>query len=290
MTSSSGGAPTGGTGVPPVTGPLVVVKVGGDVLLDERQRLGLAQNVRDLVDDGARVVVIHGGGPQVTALQDKVGLKANKIAGRRVTTREDLVAVVQAICGEVNVGVVSTLLSRGVKAFGTHGASAGIVTARKREPVQVEGHGVVDYGEVGDVVHIDVALLHVLLQAGAVPVIATLGADESGRVFNINADTTAVALARALQADALLLVTAVGGVRAKLDDPSTRIATITPTTARALIRDGTINEGMIPKVEEAVSIVSQSVGLVAILGAQDAGAFRSVLKGDGAQGTRFIRE
>lgn len=271
-------------------GPLVVVKVGGDVLLDERQRIGLAQNVRDLVDDGARVVVIHGGGPQVTALQDKVGLKANKIAGRRVTTREDLVAVVQAICGEVNVGVVSTLSSRGVRAFGTHGASAGLVRARKREPVKVEGHGVVDYGEVGDVLKIDVAMLHVLLDAGAVPVIATLGADESGRVFNINADTTAVALARALKADALLLVTAIGGVRAKVDDPSTRIPTITPTSARALMHDGTISEGMIPKVEEAVSIVSQGVGLVAILGAQDDGAFRSVLKGDGAQGTRFIRD
>lgn len=297
MTGSSGvtgvppvtsSGPSGGTGVPPVTGPLIVVKVGGDVLLDEKQRLGLAQNVRDLVDDGARVVVIHGGGPQVTALQDKVGLKANKIGGRRVTSREDLVAVVQAICGEVNVGLVSTLVSRGVKAFGTHGASAGLVRARKREPMQVEGHGVVDYGEVGDVVEIDVALLHVLVQARTVPVIATLGADESGRVFNINADTTAVALARALQADALLLVTAIGGVRVKLDDPSTRIATITPTTARALISDGTISEGMIPKVEEAVSIVSQGVGLVAILGAQDAGAFRSVLKGDGALGTRFV--
>jgi acetylglutamate kinase len=280
----------GGTGVPPVTGPLVVVKVGGDVLLDEAQRNGLAQNVRDLVDDGARVVVIHGGGPQVTALQDKVGLKANKIAGRRVTTREDLVAVVQAICGEVNVGVVSTLSSRGVKAFGTHGASAGLVRAKKREPMNVEGHGVVDYGEVGDVMKIDTALLHVLLDAGAVPVIATLGADESGRVFNINADTTAVALARALKADALLLVTAVGGVRAKLDDPSTRIPTITPATARALIHNGTISEGMIPKVEEAVSIVYKGVGLVAILGAQDLGAFRSALKGDGALGTRFVKD
>jgi acetylglutamate kinase len=268
--------------------PLVVIKVGGDVLLDEAQRTGLGGNVRDLVDDGARVVVIHGGGPQVTALQDRVGLKANKIAGRRVTGRDDLVVVIQAICGEVNVGVVTTLLSRGVRALGTHGA--GIVTAHKRPPVAVAGHeGLVDYGEVGDVTRIDAALLLTLVSAGVVPVIGTLGADENGRVFNINADTTAVALARALQADALLLVTAIGGVRAKLEDAATRIATITPTSARALMGDGTIAGGMIPKVEEALSILDEGVGLVAILGAQDAGAFRSVLKGDGAQGTRFVR-
>ena len=266
---------------------LVVVKVGGDVLLDEPQRTGLGRNVKDLVDDGARVVIIHGGGPQVTALQERMGLKAHKIAGRRVTTREDLVVVAQAICGEVNVGLVSTLLAAGVRAVGTHGA--GLVRAAKRPPMEIAGHGLVDYGEVGDVTHIDASLLRALLDAGAVPVVGTLGADERGRVFNINADTTAVALAKALGADALLLVTAIGGVRRTLDDPSSRVATITPASAQGLIADGTISGGMIPKVEEALSILDEGVGLVAILGAQDEGAFRSALSGDGKQGTRFVR-
>ena len=102
---------------------LVVVKVGGDVLLDEAQRTGLGKNVRDLVDAGARVVMLHGGGPQVTALQEKLGLKATKIAGRRVTSRDDIVVVAQAICGEVNVGLVSTLIAAGVDAWiGWNGA------------------------------------------------------------------------------------------------------------------------------------------------------------------------
>lgn len=273
-----------------MSSPLVVVKVGGDVLLDEAQRTGLGRNLKDLVDDGVRVVVIHGGGPQVTALQDRVGLKANKIAGRRVTSKEDLVVVVQAICGEVNVGLVATLLAHGVRGFGCHGASGGMVRASKRPPVSVQGHsGLVDYGEVGDVTHIDGPLVRALLAAGVVPVIGTLGVDERGRIFNINADTTAVALAKALGADALLLVTAIGGVRARLEDPASRIATITPQSARALMSDGTIAGGMIPKVEEALSILDEGVGLVAILGAQDDGAFRSALRGDGALGTRFLR-
>ncbi len=265
---------------------LVVVKVGGDVLLDEQQRLGLGRNIKDLVDDGCQVVVLHGGGPQVTALQERVGLKAHKIAGRRVTTKEDLVVVVQAICGEVNVGLVQALIGAGVKAFGCHGASGQLVRARKRAPVQVQGQEV-DYGEVGDVAAVDAALLRGLLGLGVVPVIGTLGVDDGGRIFNINADTTAVQIARALGADVLLMVTAVGGVFRQLDDPSTRIATLTPAQGRALIDDGTIAGGMIPKVEEALSILNEGVGAVAIMGAQDAGSFRSALRGDGARGTRF---
>lgn len=275
-------------------GPLVVVKVGGDVLLDEAQRTGLGRNIADLVADGARVVVLHGGGPQVTALQEKLGLVARKIAGRRVTTKEDLTVVVQAICGEVNVGLVATLLQAGVRAFGTHGASAGLVLARKRPPMKIEGPEnpggeLVDYGEVGDVERIDAELLRGLLGLGVVPVVGTLGVSAEGRVFNINADTTAVQVARALGADLLLLVTAVGGVFKDLKDPSTRIATLTPVSGKALIADGTISGGMIPKVEEALSILDEGVGAVAILGAQHPGAFRSALRGDGARGTRFSR-
>lgn len=278
------------SGADPKKRPLVVVKVGGDVLLDERQRDGLGKNIKDLVDDGCQVVVLHGGGPQVTALQEKLGLVANKIAGRRVTTHADLVVVVQAICGEVNVGLVSALVAAGVRGFGCHGASAQLVTAQKRPPMRVPGHEQpVDYGEVGDVVDVDAGLLRGLLGLHLVPVVATLGVDGGGRIFNINADTTAVQIAKALQADLLLLVTAVGSVFRVLEDPSTRIASLTPAQGKALIDDGTIAGGMIPKVEEALSILNEGVGAVAIMGAQDAGAFRSALSGDGARGTRFSR-
>lgn len=271
--------------------PVVVVKVGGDVLLDDRQRVGLGHNVRTLLDAGAHVIVLHGGGPQVTALQERLSLTPHKIAGRRVTTREDLVAVVQAICGEVNVGLVSTLLSAGVNAFGCHGASGRLIAAHKRPPTPVPGHdGPVDYGEVGDVDAVDAQLLFGLVHLGLVPVVATLGVSDRGRIFNINADTTAVHVAKALRADLLLLITAVGGVFKTLGDPTTRIATLTPTSGRALIADGSISGGMIPKVEEALSILDDGVGAVAILNAEQEGAFLSALHGDGTCGTRFERE
>ncbi len=271
-------------------GSTVVVKVGGDVLLDDAQRRGLGDNVRELVHGGARVVIVHGGGPQATALQERVGLKAEKVAGRRITSPADLVVVEQAICGEVNVGMVSALLAAGVRAFGCHGASGGMVRAVKRPPAKVAGaEAPVDFGEVGDVTRVDTAPLEALLACGLVPVVATLGVDDSGRIFNINADTVAAAVAGALSADALLLVTAVGGVFRDLADASTRLRTLTPADARALIADGTVQGGMIPKVEEALGILDQGVGAVAIVGAQDQGAFRSALAGDGARGTRFAR-
>ena len=122
------------------------------------------------------------------------------------------------------------------------------------------------------------------------PVIATLGVDaDTGRIFNVNADTTAVAVARALSAELLLLVTAVGGVRRDVHDADSRLGTLTSSQARALIAGGTIGGGMIPKVEEALLVVDAGVGAVAILDAREPGAFVSAARGDGVRGTRFTR-
>ena len=268
-----------------------VVKVGGDVLEDAEEREGLAFNVRDLIDDGFRVVLLHGGGPQVNRLQEKVGLKPNKVGGRRITGADDLLVVEQAICGEVNVGLVSTLLGAGINAFGCHGASGRLVSAKKRPPRVVSGAGPepIDFGEVGDVDKINHELLEGLLALGLIPVIATLGVDESGRVFNINADTTVVAIAKALKPDLLLLVTKVGGIFKDLDDPQSRIADVNAEQARALIADGTIQGGMIPKVEEAMSVLDAGVGAIAIAGAAQLGAFRAVANGGGDFGTRISK-
>jgi acetylglutamate kinase len=269
---------------------VVVVKVGGDVLTDEAHKRGLAENVRALVDAGARVVLLHGGGPQVSRLQEKLGIVPNKVGGRRITSPEDLVVVEQAICGEVNVQLTCALLDAGVNAFGCHGASGRLIRAHKRPPRQVTGADApVDFGEVGDVESIGTDVLRGLLDLGLVPVIGTLGVSaEGGRPFNINADTTSVQLARALSAAALLLVTGVGGIFGDLARPDSRIREVTAGDARALIADGVIQGGMIPKVEEAISVLGEGVGSIAVVGAAAAGAFRAVLDGTGEHGTRIV--
>jgi len=154
--------------------PLAVVKVGGDMLLEGEQRTALAQNVKDLVAAGWRCIVLHGGGPQLNTLQKLHGLVPNKVAGRRITGLDDLLVVKQALCGEVNVDLVSALLSVGVAAFGCHGASGLLIEAEKRPPMDLASYGLVDFGEVGDVVGINLALLDALLDAEQVPVIASL--------------------------------------------------------------------------------------------------------------------
>lgn len=269
--------------------PIAVVKVGGDILLKDTDREGLAQNIRSLTDAGWRVALLHGGGPQINDLQEIYGLTPNKVGGRRITSKADLRVVEQAVAGEVNVRLVSELLRAGVDAFGCHGASGRLIQAVKRPPRVVSGAGPdpVDFGEVGDVTGINGDLLAGLFDLDLVPVIATLGVGDDGRVFNINADTTVVQIARALQADLLLLVTGVGGIFRDLADPASRIDEITPGEARELIADGTIADGMIPKVEEAISLLDQGVGAIAIVGAHQPGAFLSAAESTGAVGTRI---
>jgi acetylglutamate kinase len=267
----------------------VVVKVGGEIVEDAALRAAFSRNVRALCDEGARVVVVHGGGPQVTRLQTALGRTATKVAGQRVTGPEDITMVVQAICGEVNVTLCAALLQAGVRAFGCHGASAALVQACKRPPVAVPGEaGLVDYGEVGDVVGVDGALLGELCALGLVPVVATLGVEAAaGRVLNVNGDTAAAEVARALRCDALLLVSAVGGVRTDVSDPQSRLPRLTPPDVAALKRAGVVEGGMIPKVDEAVGLLERGVARVAIVDVAP-GAFAAVLSDSGAAGTVFI--
>ncbi len=273
------------------TKPVAVVKIGGDVLLDEAERTGLASNIKQMIDLGWSMVLLHGGGPQVNRLQHKLGLTPNKVAGRRITSAEDLIVVKQAIAGEVNVELTSLLTAEGLPAFGCHGASGQLIQATKRPPILVSGEGdePIDFGEVGDVTAINADLLKGLLDLGQIPVIATLGIDKNGRIFNINADTTVVKIAEALKADLLLLTTGVGGIFKDLSDPQSRIKQVNPAQAKELIEQGVIQGGMIPKVEEAMGLLELGVGTIAIVGGKIPGAFVSVAQGNGEIGTRIVK-
>ncbi|MFT5572658.1 MAG: acetylglutamate kinase [Cryomorphaceae bacterium] len=270
--------------------PIAVVKVGGDMLLKAADREGLAANLKDLVNAGWQCVVLHGGGPQLNSLQALYGLKPNKIAGRRITSQADIKVVKQALCGEVNVDLVAALIAQGLPAFGCHGASGQLIQAQKRPPIKLSGHGaeLVDFGEVGDITGINTSLLHSLLEAGQIPVIASLGINQDGRVFNINADTTVAAIALALKADLLILSTMVGGIFADIKDPSSRYAEVSPQLARKLINDGIITDGMIPKVEEALGLLSNGVAAIAICNASQKGGFVDIANHKGTVGTRLV--
>lgn len=268
-----------------------VIKVGGDVLLTKKGLDGLARNTRSLIDDGWSIVVLHGGGPQISRLQQLYGLTPRKVGGRRITSPEDLVVVFQAVCGEANVALTAAFLKAGIEAFGCHGASGRLIRARKRPPRVVSGGDSepIDFGEVGDVTGIHEGLLNALLGLGLVPVIATLGVDDAGRVYNINADTTVIRIANALQAELLLLTTEIGGIFRDPNDAATRIESIQIDEIPQLIRQEVIKGGMIPKVEEAAVGLRAGIQKVAIVGSDVPDAFRSVAAGSRGHGTCIYR-
>ena len=265
---------------------LAVVKVGGDVVLDDKQRNGLTQNVKSLIDTGWKVIILHGGGPQVSQSQSVLGIKSQKVNGRRITSARDLSVVKQVIAGEVNVNLVSALVGAGVDAFGFHGASGKVILAEKRPPMLFPNNDEpIDFGEVGDVLSIRHELLLGILELNVVPVIATLGINHSGRVFNINADTTVVKIAQTLSADMLLLVTGVGAIFRDVEDKSSRIKSINKPQARELIHSEVIKDGMVPKVEEAFGCLNHGVKRIVILSASDEKAFESAALGQDLYGT-----
>lgn len=263
----------------------VVVKLGGEVL-DARWLSLVASDLRQAFPAARSPVVIHGGGPQVTALSGRLGLAPHIIAGRRVTDAATLDVVKMVVAGLLNVDLVAALRGAGVPAVGLTGVS-GVVRARRRPKRVVSGGGPdpIDFGFVGDVDSVDVGLLTALCDLRRWPVIACLAATDGGEVLNINADVVATRVAAELRAAALVVVTGVGGVRENKDDPKTRIARLTVAEARAAIVSGRVQGGMIPKLEEAFEPLAAGVGAVHIVAP---GEVRAAIESPGRTGTVLV--
>lgn len=267
----------------------LIVKIGGEVIGSGEAAL-LAADLRVLVDGGAKIAIVHGGGPQATALQKKLGIETVQIAGRRVTDAATLDVMKMVLAGKLNVDLCAALTAAGISAVGLHGASGQVVRAVRRPPKVYAGAGdtPVDMGFVGDVTGFNLALLETLWSAGHVPVIACLGADAAGGVYNINADMVGNQLAAAIKAERLFLVTSAPGVLKNIDDPSSRIPKLTRAEAKQAIADGVVTGGMIPKLEEAMAVVDQGVGAIHILGKLAAGDLVRAVREPGAVGTTLL--
>jgi acetylglutamate kinase len=273
-------------------GRRAVVKLGGEIVARRADLLAVLEDVARLHASGWRLVICHGGGPQASALQERLGLPTTKIAGRRVTDDATLQIMKQVLAGEVSVDLCAAAAAASVPAVGISGVSAGLVTAKRRGPKLVEGAGPepVDFGLVGDVVRIETRVLEHLWAGGYVPVVNTLGIAahaEPGAVcdvYNINADTVAAAIAGSLRVDHLFLVTDVPGVLRDVKDPTSRIPSLTRAEAERAIADGIIGGGMIPKVTEALDNLARGIGAVHILGAAK-GALDEAARAPGSRGT-----
>ena len=237
-------------------GKVVVVKYGGNSMGGDDEPSSFAEDVVLMRSVGMRPVVVHGGGPQIGALMARLGKQPEFRDGLRVTDAETLDIARMVLVGTVNREIVSAINVHGPLAVGLSGEDAGLIRATAKSP---------ELGFVGDVDEIDPTIVERLLSQDLIPVVATIGSDEAGQAYNINADTAAGAIAAALHAEKLVYLTDVEGLRRDRDDPSTLISSLTTTELEALVADGTVADGMIPKVASCIEAVRKGVGHAHIL-------------------------
>lgn len=245
----------------------IVVKISGSLLDDPEQLAELGPALRTLQSE-APIVLVHGGGKQMTALADRLGHTPERVQGRRITGDLDLKIAQWAMRGALNTRLVSHVQQHDLTAVGVSGADARLVRVSKRPAWDIDGEEV-DFGWVGDIEDIDPSLVKSLLDQSLVPVVAPLGIDGNGQVYNVNADTVACALAEALSAEMVLLVTETGAVRRHADDPASQLDACDADTFAAGVEEGWISGGMRVKIETALDVLQEGVGRAFICGADD---------------------
>ena len=240
-----------------------IIKVGGELLQADGFLDRLSQDVALLYQLNIRVVIIHGGGPQLSEMAEKIGIESVKVNGRRITD-DRMIEVANMVFSGASTDILGALRSHGTPAVGLSGVDGDLVQATRRPPVKLVDRETgeereVDFQNVGDIDVVDAKVLNVLLDNRFVPVVAPLGADRAGKVLNINADTIASMVSAAMPAEKLFLLTNVGGVLKDIDDPSSRISYLTESGAESLLADGGVSGGMMPKLQSAVDAVRAGV-------------------------------
>lgn len=237
------------------SGEIMVIKYGGNAMVDDERKRALAKDIAFLRRVGVKPVVVHGGGPQITSMLQRLGVHSEFRGGFRVTTPEAMDIVRMVLVGQVGRELVNLINAHGPFAVGMSGEDGGLFTATKRLAT-VEGEEV-DLGLVGDISEVDPSNLLDLIEAGRIPVVASIAPDESGNVYNINGDTAAAALAAAIGAKRLVMLTNVPGLYANYPDPASLIREISADEARKLLP--TLETGMIPKIEACLAAIDGGV-------------------------------
>ena len=258
---------------------IVVVKYGGNAMIDDRLKEEVMQDIVLLSLIGIKVVLVHGGGPEINDIMDRLGKKAKFVDGLRVTDEETMNIVQMVLCGKVNKTLVNLLQAKGGKAMGISGMDGALIMAKQKDE---------KLGYVGEITKINIKPVFDLLNNGYIPVISTIGCDEQGNAYNINGDTAAAYIAGALKAHNLILMTDIAGILKDINDPSTLIAKLTVTEAQMLYSEGIITKGMIPKVGCCVGAIGMGVEQVVIMdGTVEHSILMEILTDEGA-GTMIV--
>ena len=239
------------------TGKIVVIKFGGSVMDSPEAMRNILTDVVFMNTVGMKPVLVHGGGKAISHAMEERGLEVQFVQGRRYTDQRTLTVVEHVLCNEVNTSIVKTIQSLGCEAMGMHTLSS-CVQFGERLYLEEDGKKI-DLGFVGQITRVNADLLHLLCEAGTIPVIAPLARDKTGQKLNCNADTAAGEIAAALQAEKFVVISDTHGIRKNVEDPDSMIPSITETQIRELISDGTITSGMLPKVEACLTALDAGV-------------------------------
>ena len=237
-------------------GKIVVIKYGGNAMINEKLKDSVIRDIVLLSLIGVKVVLIHGGGPEITEMLNKIGKETEFVDGLRVTDKETAEVVQMVLAGKINKGLVNLIQLKGGKSIGLSGLDGHMIEAEMKDE---------KLGFVGDIKKINVEPIVDVLERGYIPVVSTVGCDNEGNVYNINADTAAAYIAGALNAECLISMTDIAGLLANKDDPDTLISKITVSQAQKLFEDGTISGGMIPKIECCLEAIEKGVKKVFIM-------------------------
>ncbi|HEY6189621.1 MAG TPA: acetylglutamate kinase [Pyrinomonadaceae bacterium] len=276
-------------------GKTFVVKLSGKATEDRSNLASLAEELALIHQVGIRLCVVHGGGKQLTDLAEQLGIEQTIINGRRVTDDATLEMAKMIFAGKINTDILAALRQRGVEAVGLSGVDGQLVQAERRPPKEILNSETgerenVDFGHVGDVIRIDARLLCVLLDKGYLPVVSSLGADEEGMVFNINADTIAAEIAVQLEAEKLILLSDVDGIFLRAGAPETKLSRLTGAEAEALVRDGAATGGMIPKLQSIATLLRRGVKSAHIINGSARNALLAEVFTDEGTGTMIVAE
>lgn len=238
------------------SGKTIVVKYGGNAMISDELKEAVMGDIVLLSCIGIKVVLVHGGGPEINEMLKRVGKKSEFVNGLRVTDRETMEIVQMVLCGKVNKNLVNMLENTGGHAIGLSGLDGHMIEAKVKNP---------ELGFVGEITSVNIEPVVNALENGYIPVISTIGCDKAGNTYNINADTAAARIAAELKAEALFTLTDISGILRNKDDESTLISKITVAEAPGLITEGCISGGMIPKVECCIDAVNRGVHRVFII-------------------------
>ena len=260
-------------------GKIVVIKYGGNAMINENLKEQVMEDIVLLWLIGVKVVLVHGGGPEISELMDKLGKKPEFVDGLRVTDKETVDIVQMVLAGKVNKTLVNLLEMKGGKAVGISGMDGRLIEAKMKDE---------KLGYVGEITNINISPINDLLEKGYIPVVSTVGCDKQGNTYNINGDTAAARIAGALEAENLIMMTDVAGILRDKDDTSSLIPEVSVSGAKKLYEEGIVSGGMIPKVDCCIEAINRGVEKVIIMDGRVSHSILMEILTDEGAGTMVI--